>query len=658
MKRFFLTVCFCMLGGISVSYGADPAAQESLFKMEEIIVTGTIGDEKIADIPKSVTVITAEDIKLAPSNNIVDLLAREAGVVLKSQMGHDRWSVVDIRGMGETAGSNVVILVDGVRINAVDSSSYDLSIVPIDSIEKIEIIRGAGSVAYGDGAVGGVVNIITKKGNTAPEFSISTSYGSYNTTDTRVNGRGRFDRFFFNMNADYYGTDGYRDNNYLRKKDFGLTLGTDVTDWLTLSVQGAFHEDHYGLPGSLSWAEAEDRNDRKRSWNMNDYGTTTDNRFRGMMDFDLGNYGTLKLSAGKRDRKNDYMMWGKNRLKEDTAHGEAIYDLNFEALGLSHSFSMGADFHDTDYTTDFAGWETDYKVKRYGAFALARVGITDSTDLRGGYRKSSVKYNSMSFGFGTEDKWSNNAWEIGLVQRFGESFRLFANVSSSFRTPNVDELGYQPPPPDNLRPQTGNHYDVGFRYKMKDKLEISMSLFYARIKDEIYYEPSAFGGWGINLNYDDDTIRKGIEIDLRYKALNNLFLWGNYTYVNAKFDGTGNYVPLVPRHKATAGFTWEVIQNLSLSVAATHVGSRYMGGDIDNISYNKLKSYEVVDTKLSYKWKEWEVFAGINNLFNKKYSSTGFGYGAPLFPVMGLYPMPGMNAFIGIGWRGGFFGKK
>ena len=666
-RKILLGMCLCFFAGTSISYGAEQVARENLFKMEEVLVTGTIGDEKIADIPKSVTVITADDIKKAPSNNIVDLLSREAGVIIRSQMGHDKWSGVDIRGMGEASGSSVIVLIDGVRINAVDLSFPDLSIVPIDSIERIEIIRGAGSVVYGDGAVGGVINIITKKGNVAPELKISTSFGSYNTTDTRISGRGRVDRLFFNMNADYYGSDGYRDNNYLRKKDFGLTFGADVTDWLTLSVQGAFHEDDYGLPGSLSWDEAKNSDSRKLSHSMFDYGNTADNRLKGMMDFDLGDYGTLKLLVGNRDRKNDYIVGyisgmsdqsQMSLLREDTNHGEAVYDLDFEAFGLSHSFSIGTDFQDTDYTTEYRAWgsKTDNNVKRYGVFALARLGITDSTDLRGGYRKSRLEYDSTSMSsYGSsrlEDKWNNNAWEVGLVQRVGDSFRLFANVSSSFRTPNVDELAYQP---GDLKPQTGTHYDLGFRYKMRDRLEFSMTLFYAKIEDEIYYDPNVNYGYGYNLNYDDNTIRKGIEMDLRVKALDNLFFWGNYTYVDAKFDGTSNYVPLVPRHKATVGLTWEVIQNLSFSIAATHVGSRFMGGDVDNVTYNKLDSYEVVDTKLSYKWKEWELFAGVNNLFNEKYTSVAFG---DAWSGMGLYPMPGINAFIGLEWRGWFFNSK
>ncbi len=132
--------------------------------MEEVVVTATMIEEPIREIPKNVTVITREDIEQASSNNVVDLLAREANLNLLSFFGTDKRASVDIRGFGATGVSNVVVMVDGFRLNPPDLAGPDFSSVPLDQIERIEIVRGGGSVLYGDGAVGGVINIITKKG--------------------------------------------------------------------------------------------------------------------------------------------------------------------------------------------------------------------------------------------------------------------------------------------------------------------------------------------------------------------------------------------------------------------------------------------------------------------------------------------------------------
>ena len=261
-------VVACMLGWFAVSGSplpclADEQAAETgsddgraRFELEEVVVTGTREEDSIREIPKNVTVITADDIAQAPSNNVVDLLAREANVGLRSFFGTDKQAGVDIRGMGDSFGSNVIVMVDGVRLNSPDLSGPALSSIPLDRIERIEIVRGAGSVLYGDGAVGGVINIITKKGDTEPEARILTSYGAYSTYDERASFGGRFGRVSLNANGDYYSTDGYRDNGYLRKKDAGVNAAWDLGERVTLSLAGSTHEDAYGLPGAVSKADA------------------------------------------------------------------------------------------------------------------------------------------------------------------------------------------------------------------------------------------------------------------------------------------------------------------------------------------------------------------------------------------------------------------
>ena len=112
------------------------------FELEELVVTGTRFGAEVRRLPRHVTVITREDIEQAPGNNLGDLLAREGDVTLRSSFGHDKVSAVDIRGMGEASVSNVLVLVDGVRLNPPDLAGPDLSSIPIDQVERIEILRG------------------------------------------------------------------------------------------------------------------------------------------------------------------------------------------------------------------------------------------------------------------------------------------------------------------------------------------------------------------------------------------------------------------------------------------------------------------------------------------------------------------------------------
>ncbi|MDG2154501.1 MAG: TonB-dependent receptor plug domain-containing protein, partial [Gammaproteobacteria bacterium] len=176
-------LCLC------VAAHADDVLEANA-RIDELIVTG-MRAKRLAELPRSANVITAEDIALSPSTNIVDLIAREANVQLRSTVGNDKFSGVDIRGQGDTYTSNVLVLVDGIRLNSEDQAGPDYSSLPLEQVERIEVIRGANSVRYGNGAVGGVINIITRRaGGDAAGINANARLrtGSYGTWDAGVGG--------------------------------------------------------------------------------------------------------------------------------------------------------------------------------------------------------------------------------------------------------------------------------------------------------------------------------------------------------------------------------------------------------------------------------------------------------------------------------------
>ena len=223
------------------------SAEEPVFEMDEIVVTATRERDQIKRIPKDVTVITSDDIALAPSNNIVDLLSREADLNLRSYLGNDKKAGIDIRGMGDTFVSNVIVMVDGFRLNPPDMAGPDFSSIPLNQIERIEIVRGAGSVLYGDGAVGGVINIITKRPTGKPQVKLYSSYGSYDTFDERAILSGGTGKLGMSLALSFYSTDGYRENNYFKKKDADAKFDYDITKALRLSLGCYLHKDKVGL---------------------------------------------------------------------------------------------------------------------------------------------------------------------------------------------------------------------------------------------------------------------------------------------------------------------------------------------------------------------------------------------------------------------------
>jgi outer membrane receptor protein involved in Fe transport len=635
-----------------------------VFTMDEVVVTASRTEEEIREAPRNVTVVTADDIARATSNYVPELLARETGVVLKSLYGTDKNAGVDIRGMGETSASNVLVMIDGFKLNPPDLSGPDFSTIPIDEIERIEIVRGANSVLYGSGAVGGVVNIITKSGAGKPFGNLYGSYASYGTTDGRVSGGGTFGDLNLSLNADYFNTDGYRDNGGLEKRDAGLRARYDVTDYLNkdifkgvlLSLSGGYHEDSQGFPGGVPIEDNDSASRRKKTSSPKDGADTQDARFRTGLEVDFGDAGILQINGGLRDRSSDY-IFGYTPLKsksdqtstldENTYHADAGHVLNYKLGPTVNTLQIGAEAYSTDYLTE----RLDQRERRnsdigsYGFFAThrARVGSLVSFDLGARYNIFRGVFRTDTLAnYGGTDRWVNGekfhrnfndqAYQAGLVLTPVEATSLFANFATSFRIPNVDEYALAD---NDLQPQEGWHVDIGWRQRYRKWAESSVTLFYFEIDDEIYYDPNL----RLNGNYEDNTQRMGVELTARLNMLDPVFLRGNFTYIRARFKDTGNDIPLVPNYSANFGIEWRVFEPLSVACLGTWVGRKYDGSDIDNQTFAKIDAYQVIDLKITYTWKDLNVFGGINNIFDELYSTVAFSES--------YYTMPARNFYVG-----------
>jgi outer membrane receptor protein involved in Fe transport len=645
----------------------EKEATKSRFEMEEVVVTATGLEDEVRKVARNVTIITAEDIAQSPSNYVPDLLARETNLNLQSFYGTDKRAVVDIRGMGQTATSNVLVLVDGFRLNSPDLAGPDFSTVPIDEIERIEIIRGAGSVVYGSGAVGGVVNIITKRGGVKPTAHLYGSYGSYQTIDGRASGGGQVENLSLNLNASYYDTDGYRENGDLEKKDLGARAGYDASehiggdffDSLLFTLTANYHDDDQGFPGGVPIEDIDDESDRRKASTPNDGAETADKRIRGGIETEFGTWGALKLNGGLRSRESDFIFGftplkprseQKSRLEEDTQLFDLSYVKEYSLWGLAHTFQFGSDYYYTDYFSERIDQRErkNSQIDNLGLFFTHRSSLGQRLSFDLGFRYNIYEgtfRNDELVDFGGTDVWINGdefdrdyndtAYNLGVVYAPLKSTSLFGSFATSFRIPNVDEFALAD---DNLRPQDGWHVDLGLRHQFKDLAEVSVALFYFEIDDEIFFDADARE----NRNFDDTTQRFGIETSLRYHPTDALYLWGNFTFMDAKFEDTNNWIPLVPKYSARLGMEWRIINPLLFAFSGTFVSSRYDGNDITNDRFAKLDPYQVFDAKLTYTYKKISLFGGVNNIFNELYETLAFSES--------YFPMPTRNFYGGVAW--------
>ncbi|MBN2032905.1 MAG: TonB-dependent receptor [Deltaproteobacteria bacterium] len=639
--------------------------------MKEVVVTGTRFEEEIKRIPANITVIDEEDIRNSNAKSVPDLLRKEEGIVVRDWTGNRKQVEVDLRGFGESSPSNVLVLVDGRRVNQIDLSGVDWTQIPIENIERIEILRGTGSVLYGDNAVGGVINIITKIPSQEFSFSAGTRFGSYGLNANQFSVRGGQGKFRGSLYGVYESTDGYRENSEYRAKDVGGKLLFDATDSLSFNLSGSYHSDDFGLPGSLSIYELNTK--RRSAATPLDEGSTGDGYLKGGVDLALGEHGDLVLDISYRKRQTDfeYIYYGSAFLQDVLIETWSItprYVWNGAISGHKNTLIVGLDLYwvEQDAKSRFGSPASltglsNVEKNSYGLYVNNEFSILRNLILSLGGRYEAADYllNQKDPVTGSDTvnadiKEREPAYIAGLTYLYSEKSSLFVRANRSFRFPFTDELietdqaTFAQATNQDLKPQTGRHYETGIRHFFTTGLEANLSLYRAEIKNEIFYNPTPKPFFGTNENHPG-TLHQGIEFGFSADLMKHLTLYGNYTYEKATFEEEpfkGNNVPAVPRHKGNLGFRiHDMIPGLVFSADYNYVGSSFLISDQAN-QLEKLDDYYTIDARLSYSWKQLKAFAGVNNLTDKKYSQYGVAGGSGTFGV--FYPSPERNWVAGV----------
>jgi len=596
-----------LLGAVTLA-----SAQEDL---GQINVTASRVASPSATSSKSVTVIDRKTITNSHAENVVDLLKGQPNIVVRDTTGVGAKAQVDLGGFGESASANNVVLVDGRRVNSPDLSGTDWTQIPLDQIERIEIVHGASSVLYGDGAVGGVINIITRIPESGGHISLAGgSFGEFSG-----NGRIGADSGNIRLEANISGlsTDGYRDNNFFDRFDGGARAEVDLPANINLHISGNHHRDRAGLPGSLTATRI--ANNRKQAKSPRDFSKTTDSFVDGGLDWDSGFGLEAAIDGGFRRREASANFSGfvvNTTIHTRTLRPKLTYTTNFSGLRLQAL--AGADLDRNDAVLS----NTTMKRKRDGYYGTLEVGsINRRWNVSGGGRTERI-----------EDQFTRNtlqinakqktAWEAGGSFELIHSLRLHLNVSRSLRFPVLDEEFnfFSGTVNTNLLPQTGRHYSTGLRYAVKD-VWVSANFSRADLTHEIFFNPDTFA----NANYASGTRHDVAIVSGHWRVHDLLQLGANYTYTRATFRGgafDGKGIPAVPRNRFGADWGADWLQGLSTNLHMTYVGGSILISDQANTRAH-LPGYFVMDAVVNYHWQGVEMFARVDNLGSRNYSNYG-----------------------------------
>ena len=641
-------------------------AQDEEVYLDKIVVTPTRSNEYIKNAPNNVTIIDKEDIEKSTAKIIPDIIREQTGVVVKEySSGNGKLVNVDIRGFGESGLSNTLVLIDGRRVTQIDLSGTDWTQIPLAEVERIEIIRGAASVFYGDNATGGVINIITKDGKGKPRITVKSEIGSYASYDNRIESSGQIKNLNYYSFARTYQSAGYRNNNDIKANDFGLKLSSRLFDTLDTKLSLGYHADTYGLSGALNDNQINSPYIGRRGtvYPLDD-GKSEDYFGNFMIEKDFMKYGKFASDISMRVRqvKSNYMSffpWQTNNYI--TTFGfTPKYILNNSLINHKNKITIGLDYYDAqDHILDGAP-NTENNViniskKSYGLYIFDQLSITDKLVSSCGYRFEKARYNFEQISAVANQQSLAKAdrtkvLSAGMNYLYDEKdSSMFLNYSESFRFPLVDEMfnsGYPGFGGGGLNAaldqQRGKNYEVGLRHYFTKDIYANISFYRMDLRNEIWLNPVTIK----NFNYDR-TRHQGIEWESKARVDNRINLLGNYSFTDARFikgDFGGNQIPAVPIHKWAAGFDVDILQNLNFSLITNYVGQRYFLSDQKN-KFPRMSAYTTVDLRLSYAKNNFSIYGGIKNLFNEEYYEYGTVSGTA--DRKNYYPSPGRNFFIG-----------
>jgi len=631
---------------------------------DAVVVTATRFPERALDAPVGVHVITAAEIEASAAGTLPELLSRLGDLHVRNNSGSPDLQL-DLRGFGITGDQNTLVLVDGVRINQNDISSTRLSSIPLQAIERIEVLAGSGAVPYGAGASGGTINIITKAPQPGERWaSLYGGAGSYGTMDTRLSANVGGERFGFNVYANHVDSDGYRSNNGLRQDNLlgdlrfgdserhvGLKFGSD---WQRMRLPGVRDEVQFVF-------------DPRGATTPNDYSfrdgesSTIYGRYRdGRAEFaaDLAYRG--QLSAIFND--GAFPLYGE--IKLHTLAFSPRVRVALDPFGVRSTIVLGGDFADGDYRRRIAGNPDGLtnplsrnvaSQRAEGYYAQYQAQFATRTKLTLGWRTQRVtdRLETTSI-FGAPTDLSStrrpHAGELALRQELGQAMALLAKAGTSFRIATVDDNG-QTSTGQLLEPQTAQHREIGLEWREAGK-RLRAMLYEIKLDKEIYFSPLAFAAGaffpGANVNLSP-TRRTGVELSGGWQPTEAWDLAASLNLQTAKFrsgvyggtDVAGLDVPLVPRVLANLRATWRASSRTQITGSYRYVGHQRYDNDQANQFARLMPAYGVADLKLVYSIRDWRLAAGVANLFDKKYFSYGiinnFNCGTPscVYPEQG-----------------------
>jgi iron complex outermembrane receptor protein len=607
----------------------------------------------LSEFPGNATVITAQELRQSGATSVPELLSRYEGVTVMDTNGFGLGAdgSVNLRGVVNSSRTNALVLVNGVRQNRLTGDEVHWQSIPIEDVERIEIIRGGGSLLYGEGALAGLINITTRKGGEQlVETEQGVEVGSFGQQTYFVSGRGQVGVLSYGTSAHRRDVSGYRESTNSRTTTLTHHVGLDVLPELHLETNVLHSEDTSYYAGGITPEASQARRRQKGAFpgffdDQTDQ-VSLDALWHGPAGFSLVANTFWRLRESDSDTGSRFATITPSKgLSLRSSHEQRW-------SAIDHTLIAGFELLDEKASTGTRGSSFSESNKgSYGLFVEETWRLMGRASFVAGLRFDKARFEEdITFpafvGTLRFEGWSP---KIGISVDILEPLVLYANFARPFKAPNVDDFAAAIPGGGffgnlDLQPQQADDYELGMRFAKARFFTLEGSWFYTRMDDEILFNDLP----GNDQNQNFDTIRTGVEASVSPTlSIPHLTSVISYTFVEAEFrKGTfkDKTLPATPEHRFTANLTYELLPGLSCSLDWLWVNDFFRVNDFNNVL--PADNYGVLNLGLRFAHEKFSVHVRIENATNEEYTSFQSSNGVTV--STGESPAPPISVVGGV----------
>jgi len=592
--------------------------------LEPLIITSTAVETNELQAADAIEVYTAQDIEKAHVQNVYEFLNKATSVFATNAYGNPFMQKIDMRGFGVGDGyQNIVVTINGRKMNNMDMVPQLLSSISPSSIEKIEIIKSSGIVLGGDGANAGAINIITKQNN---DKELTFYAGNYGLIDGAFYMGHSDENMSINLSGETQKSDGIRHIDTDGNKDenkfstLALNMAFNPTDDLELHLNGSTTKTDVIYMSTMTLDEYESDPTQvgtvRTVWGDYDgystHQTYDSDVINTGLAYDLNEKLSLNIDLTRELKESDYITYAS----------KTTYEQNILSASLNYKsdlFTLKTGVDGSDNSLDYTNaYDTDLQLSKTNkaAFIISQFNF-NNLSLKAGYRYEKSKFEKAN---DTKKNYNLDGIELGINYLLDKQSSLFTNYSHSYHSAEVDRLfsyftgdfmGY-------VEPSEANNYTLGYS-NITNRNKLKLSVFYIDMKNEIYYT-------GLRNTNIDKSHKYGLDIYDQYILNDTLNIVANYNYVQAIIDeeieNDVNYankkLPGVSNHNLKLTLNYLPNKNTTLSLTEVYRSDAYAAEDFGNNFSQKQEAYNTTDVAVTYTKDNYEFFAKINNIFDQK----------------------------------------